>query len=45
MVMLHGVPDYGLVYGWSGAVHIVEGELDRVPPLVQARATLFASST
>jgi hypothetical protein len=35
---LHGVPDYGLATGWSGTVHVVEGELDSVPPLVQASA-------
>jgi hypothetical protein len=34
-MVLHGVPDYGLATGWSGTVHVVEGELDPVPPLVQ----------
>jgi hypothetical protein len=37
-MVLHGVPDYGLATGWSGTVHVVEGELDSVPPLVQASA-------
>lgn len=38
-MVVRGVPDYGLVYGWSGAVHIVQGELDAVPPLVQVIAS------
>ena len=34
-MVLNGVPQYGLVYGNSGTVHVVEGELDPLPPLVQ----------
>lgn len=34
-MVLNGVPRYGLVYGYSGTVHVVEGELDPIPPLVQ----------
>lgn len=34
-MVLNGVPRYGLVYGHSGTVHVVEGELDPIPPLVQ----------
>lgn len=36
-MVLEGVPRYGLVYGNSGTVHVVEGELDPIPPLVQVR--------
>lgn len=39
---LEGVPAYGLVYGWSGAVHVLEGDLDPVPPLVQVDLLVLA---
>lgn len=39
-MVLHGVPRYGLVYGNSGTVHVVEGELDPIPPLVQVMITI-----
>lgn len=42
---VRGVPDYGLVYGWSGAVHIVQGEFGIVPPLVQVRPQSLGSDT
>jgi hypothetical protein len=47
-MVLHGVPPYGLVYGSSGTVHVVGGELDPIPPLVQVRepiASICADSS
>lgn len=43
-MVLNGVPKYGLVYGHSGTVHVVEGELDPIPPLVQVCSTYRHSS-
>lgn len=44
-MVARGLPDFGLVYGWSGAVHVVQGELDVVPPLVQASTSILAEYT